>query len=175
MIFPIECKVQRGSEFITLIPLLIFLLECKVQRWWEFITLRPLLIFPIECKVQRGGELITLWQFVMWILFVGEQGGCREHVIIKYYGTIYEEWLEFNKHVLDHYDDGKYSVIVAVPLCQRNWRVNGGFSSADREGWDDGLVVNGLVLLEKHMCICANNCIYILESLEAGRKIFLTK
>ena len=47
---------------------------------FKFITLIPLLIFPIECKVRRGWELITLFQFVMWILSVGEQAGCREHV-----------------------------------------------------------------------------------------------
>ena len=60
LIFPLECKVQRGWEFITLIRLVIFPIEFKVQHWWEFITLIPLLIFPIKCKVQRGSEFITL-------------------------------------------------------------------------------------------------------------------
>ena len=54
-----SCKVQRGWEFIFLIPLLIFPIECKVQRGWEFIFLMPLLIFPIECKVQRVGNLYS--------------------------------------------------------------------------------------------------------------------
>ena len=64
LIFPIECKVQRGWEFITLIPLLIFPIECKVQRGWEFITLISLLIFPIECKVQRWVGIYNPYFFV---------------------------------------------------------------------------------------------------------------
>ena len=40
------------------------------------------------------------------------------------------------------------------PDYQRNWQANRGLRQfKDREGGDDGLVVNGLVLLEKHMGI----------------------
>jgi len=48
------------------------------------------------------------------------------------------------------------------PNYQRNWQANRGLRQfKDREGGDDGLVVNGLVLLEKNTCVY----IYIYNSM----------
>ena len=113
LIFPIECKVQRGWEFTFLIPLLIFPIECKVQPVWEFISLIPMLIFPMNVKFNGGRNL---YSFKIPKKLCGRTGGFARKVTEYRYG---KTWVSSTENDLLN----KWSLFMAFQyLCY--WRVS---------------------------------------------------